>query len=40
MATKLPSIDLVGKQAIVSTICGHIIAFLDESVRGHLGWLF
>ena len=40
MATKLPSVDLVGSQAIVSPICRHIIAFIDESVRGHLEWIF
>ena len=40
MATKLPSLDLVGNQAIVSPICRHIIAFIDESIRDHLGWLF
>ena len=37
MAARLPSIDLVGNQAIVSPICRHIIAFIDETVRGHLG---
>ena len=40
MATKLPSLDLVGNQAIVSPICRHIIAFIDESIRDHLGWLY
>ena len=34
----LLDVDL-GNQAIISPICSHIIAFLDESVRGHLGWI-